>query len=188
MNILIIDNYDSFTYNLVQYIREANPKNNITVLRNDAFELDELADYDTFVFSPGPGIPTEAGKLIDVIKMYARQKPMLGICLGHQAIAEAFGGQLKQLEKVYHGLATTITFDPTIYLFNGLPNTLSVGRYHSWSVYDLPAELEFIASDEEGQIMALQHKELPIYGLQFHPESVLTAQGRQIIDNFLAIC
>lgn len=187
MRIAVIDNYDSFTYNLVQYLREAAAENTVSVLRNDAFEMGELAIFDALVLSPGPGLPSEAGQLLEVIKQYALTKPILGICLGHQAIAEAFGGTLRQLEMVYHGIATNIQYDKTAYLFKGMPTNFEVGRYHSWVVDSLPDTLEYTATDEEGQIMALKHKTHPVFGLQFHPESILTAQGRKLIDNFLAI-
>jgi anthranilate synthase/aminodeoxychorismate synthase-like glutamine amidotransferase len=186
MHILIIDNYDSFTYNLVQYVKESHLAEKVTVLRNDAFELAELAIYDAFILSPGPGLPEESGLLLEVIKTYANQKPMLGICLGHQAIAEAFGGKLKQLEKVYHGVATAVSHSGNP-VFAGQASSFMVGRYHSWVVEDLGSDLEVTAVDEQDAIMACEHKSLPIYGLQFHPESVLTPEGRGLMDNFLKI-
>lgn len=186
MNILIIDNYDSFTYNLVQYVKESPIATKVSVLRNDAFELAELAVYDAFILSPGPGLPKESGLLLEVIKTYGNEKPILGICLGHQAIAEAFGGGLKRLEKVYHALASRISHSGGP-IFRDLPSSLMVGRYHSWVVEALGPELEMTAVDEQDVVMACAHKSLPIYGLQFHPESVLSPEGRKLVDNFLGI-
>jgi len=185
MNIAIIDNYDSFTYNLAHLLKSLGA--GVTVLRNDQFQLPQLEAYDLLVLSPGPGIPSEAGLLLDVIRHYAGRKPMLGVCLGHQAIGEAFGARLENLSDVFHGVATPchlVADDP---LFARLPATFTVGRYHSWVVarQGLPQCLEVLAESDEGQIMSLRHKTLPIWGIQFHPESVLTPQGRQIAENFL---
>lgn len=186
MKIALIDNYDSFTYNLVQYLNASELLTELKVFRNDQFELETLEAYDVLVLSPGPGIPEEAGLLLESIRCYAERKPILGICLGHQAIAEAFGGQLRQLTKVYHGLASTI-HRPKGALFEGLPNQLQVGRYHSWVVDQLPKDLQVLGYDSQEEIMALQYQQYPVFGLQFHPESVLSPDGATIIQNFLAI-
>jgi len=184
--IAVIDNYDSFTYNLVHYLEDLNGE--VTVFRNDEFELDELEDFDKIVLSPGPGIPDEAGLLKDVIETFAKTKSILGVCLGQQAIGEVFGGSLSNLEKVYHGIATNvkITVDDEL-LFAGLGNEMEVGRYHSWVVNteDFPETLEITSVDENGQIMSLRHKTLDIRGVQFHPESVLTPNGKKILENWL---
>lgn len=187
MKTVIIDNYDSFTYNLAHLVKELGAT--VEVVRNDRFELPELECYDAIILSPGPGIPSEAGLLMDVIRTYAGRKPMLGICLGEQAIGEVFGGRLTNLSDVFHGVQTPVEIvsarDP---LFRGLPQIIQAGRYHSWVVdtEGLPECLEVSAVSEEGQIMALRHRELPIYGIQFHPESVLTPDGRIIVGNWLA--
>ena len=184
--IAVIDNYDSFTYNLVHYLEDLNGE--VTVFRNDEFELDELENFDKIVLSPGPGIPDEAGLLKDVIKTFAKSKSILGVCLGQQAIGEVFGGSLSNLEKVYHGVATKVKItvnDES--LFAGLDNEIEVGRYHSWVVNnnDFPDSLEITSVDENGQIMSLRHKTLDIRGVQFHPESVLTPNGKKILENWL---
>jgi anthranilate synthase component 2 len=184
--IAVIDNYDSFTYNLVHYLEDLKTK--VTVFRNDEFELEELQSFDKILLSPGPGIPDEAGLLKAVIAKYAESKSILGVCLGQQAIGEVFGGSLINLDKVYHGVATKVTqavIDET--LFNGLPNDFEVGRYHSWVVAnaDFPAVLEITSTDENGQIMSLRHKTLDVKGVQFHPESVLTPSGKQILENWV---
>ena len=189
MHILLIDNYDSFTYNLAQYVRESALAPQLTILRNDAFELAELERYDAFILSPGPGVPSEAGYLLETIKTYADQKPILGICLGHQAIVEAFGGRLQQLEQVYHGLATPVkVVGTTSRLLEKLPEQFEVGRYHSWVAEQMPKNLRTMVVDEQDMIMGCEDVSRPIFGLQFHPESVLTPQGRQLMDNFLNIC
>ena len=187
MKTVIIDNYDSFTYNLSHLVKELGA--DVTVLRNDRFALPELEKFDKIILSPGPGIPSEAGLLLDVILTYASRKPMLGVCLGHQAIGEAFGAQLTNLSDVFHGVATPCRISTTDPIFKGLPQEITVGRYHSWVVSreNLPACLETTALSDEGQIMALRHRDFPIHGIQFHPESILTPQGRTIIDNFLKL-
>ena len=174
MKIVIIDNYDSFTYNLAHLVKELGTE--VTVLRNDQFQLDDLEAYHKIILSPGPGIPCEAGLLMDVIRHYANRKPILGVCLGHQAIGEVFGARLENLSDVFHGVATPcriVSDDP---IFSGLPTNITVGRYHSWVVSrnGLPDCLEVTAVSDEGQIMALKHKTLNVRGIQFHPESVLT--------------
>lgn len=184
-SVVIIDNYDSFTYNLSHLLKELGA--DVTVVRNDRFEMQSLEQYDKIVLSPGPGIPSEAGLLLDVIRTYSASKPMLGVCLGHQAIAEAFGGALVNLSEVYHGVATVGTQQGNDIMFRGLPERIEMGRYHSWVVdkASLPECLEITAMSDDGEIMALRHKTLPVYGIQFHPESVLTPQGRQMLSNFL---
>ncbi len=185
MNIIIIDNYDSFTYNLAHLVRELGAE--VTVVRNDQFELSAIEAYDKIILSPGPGIPSEAGLLLDVIRTYAGRKPIMGVCLGHQAIGEAFGGKLENLSDVFHGVATPCHLVADSPIFAGLPHELTVGRYHSWVVSEesFPACLEITAKSDEGQIMALRHREYDIYGIQFHPESVLTPEGKTIIKNFI---
>jgi anthranilate synthase component 2 len=186
MKILIIDNYDSFTYNLVQYLREISSCL-IDVFRNDQIAVKEIVKYDAIVLSPGPGLPSDAGLLLEIIKTYAESKPILGICLGHQAIAQAFGAELENLTKVYHGVATPISILKQEGVFENQGSEISVGRYHSWVVNKntVPDCLEVIAEDENGQIMAVQHKNLPVTGLQFHPESVLTPKGKELLKNFI---
>ncbi len=185
MKIVIIDNYDSFTYNLSHLVKELGAE--VTVYRNDQFTINQLEPFDKIILSPGPGIPSEAGLLLDVIKHYAGLKPMLGVCLGHQAIGEAFGGKLENLSEVYQGVATPIKQFASDYIFDGLPQQIEVGRYHSWVVSheSFPDCLEITAESEEGQIMALRHKNYDIHGIQFHPESVLTPQGKTILSNWL---
>ncbi|MBN2615454.1 MAG: aminodeoxychorismate/anthranilate synthase component II [Bacteroidales bacterium] len=185
--LLVIDNYDSFTYNLVHYIRE-HGEYEVSVLRNDQLKLEDAVDYDRIVFSPGPGIPDEAGMMKQLIKRYASEKKMLGVCLGMQAMGEVFGGTLVNLDKVYHGVAHTLFREPTedVVLGNTSQEFIA-GRYHSWVVSEqgFPKELLITSRDAQGQIMSLRHKEYPVFGLQFHPESILTPQGKQMIFNFL---
>ncbi len=187
MKTVIIDNYDSFTYNLAHIVKALGA--DVTVLRNDRFDLEDLEAFDKIILSPGPGIPSEAGLLPDVIKEYSGKKPILGICLGEQAIGEAFGARLVNLPKVFHGVqgAVKLNLSPENYIFKGLPQWIPAGRYHSWAVdsANFPDCLEIIAISEENQIMALRHKELDIFGLQFHPESVLTHSGPAMISNWL---
>mgnify|MGYP003557820668 FL=1 len=185
MKIVIIDNYDSFTYNLSHLIKEIGAE--VTVIRNDQFTLNQLERYDKIVLSPGPGIPSEAGLLLDVIKTYKGRKPILGVCLGHQAIGEVFGGTLENLSDVFHGVATEGTQFSNDYIFDSLPKRITMGRYHSWVVSreNFPTCLEVTAVSDEGQIMALKHKNYDIHGIQFHPESVLTPEGKTILRNFI---
>ncbi|MBK8110364.1 MAG: aminodeoxychorismate/anthranilate synthase component II [Saprospiraceae bacterium] len=187
--IVIIDNYDSFTYNLVQLIREIKgeePK----ILRNDEIDEQVIKDADFLILSPGPGVPSEAGDLLKVIQSNVGRIPVLGVCLGHQAIGEVYGANLRNLSKVFHGkkmkAQLTNVASP---LFSGLPSCFDVGRYHSWVIDQdsFPAELVIIATDESGEIMALQHKTLPVYGVQFHPESIMTDYGKEIMRNFLNV-
>ncbi len=184
-NIVIIDNYDSFTYNLSHLVKELGAS--VTVLRNDKFTLPELEPFDKIILSPGPGIPCEAGLLPDVIKEYAGRKPILGICLGHQAIGEAFGGRRTNLSDAFHAVATAVHFCTPDYIFDSLPETIEVGRYHSWIVdkEGLPPCLEATSLSDEGYIMSLRHRDFDIRGIQFHPESVLTPDGKTIINNWL---
>lgn len=185
MKIVIIDNYDSFTYNLAHLLKELHAE--VTVVRNDMFKMDDLEQYDKIILSPGPGIPSEAGLLLDVIRTYAGRKPILGVCLGHQAIGEVFGARIENLKDVYHGIQTEGTQFGNDYLFNGLPERVKMGRYHSWVVAkdSLPDCLEVTAMSDDGEIMALRHKSHDIHGIQFHPESVLTPEGHIIVGNFL---
>lgn len=185
MKIILIDNYDSFTYNLAHLVRALGAE--VTVVRNDQFRLPDLEPYDKILLSPGPGIPSEAGLLLDVIRTYAGRKPILGVCLGHQAIAEAFGARLTNLTEVVHGVATPCRLTAPDYLFSGLGEEIEVGRYHSWVVDrdTLPACLEATSLSPDGLIMSLRHRELDLRGIQFHPESILTPCGEQIISNWL---
>lgn len=189
MKILVLDNYDSFTYNLIHYLKELTDAP-IDVYRNDKITIEEVDKYDKILLSPGPGIPKEAGILLDLIKTYAASKSILGICLGHQAIAEAFGGELYNLPNVYHGVETTMRItDPYEDLFKNVPVEFTAGRYHSWNVVKetLPNCFTITAQDEEGIIMGISHKIYDVRGLQFHPESVLTAEGKKMISNWLRI-
>ena len=185
MKIVIIDNYDSFVYNLSHLLKELGAE--VTVKRNDQFRLEELEEFDKILLSPGPGVPEEAGLLLDVIRTYAGKKPILGVCLGEQAIGEVYGGKLTNLDEVFHGIQSPVTLTATDYLFEGLPSTVQVGRYHSWIVdrKDFPDCLEVTAVSEEGYIMALRHRTLDVRGVQFHPESVLTPEGKQMLGNWI---
>lgn len=185
MKTVIIDNYDSFTYNLAHLVKELGAE--VDVLRNDKFELEELEKYDKIILSPGPGIPEEAGLLLEVIRTYAGRKPMLGVCLGEQAIGQVFGGKLTNLSEVFHGIQTNVKIKNKDYIFDGLPTEIPVGRYHSWVVDTdgFPEELVVTAISPEGKIMALKHREYDVHGIQFHPESVLTPDGKQIVGNWL---
>ena len=187
LRVVVIDNYDSFTYNLVHLVRHLGA--NVTVYRNDQFVLADLETFDKIILSPGPGIPAEAGLLLDVIRTYAGRRPILGVCLGHQAIGEVFGGSLTNLSDVFHGVATEGTQLQNDPIFAGLPRRITMGRYHSWVVDrdTLPACLEVTAESDEGYVMALRHRDYDIHGIQFHPESVLTPQGGTIVSNWLAL-
>jgi len=193
MKILVFDNYDSFTYNLVHLVEKILHQK-VDVYRNDEISLEKVKEYDKIILSPGPGIPEEAGLLLPLIKEYASSKSILGVCLGHQAIGQAFGGTLVNLSTVYHGVATEIGVKSEesgvrSFLFKGLPDKLEVGRYHSWVVSDIdfPKELEITARDANNYIMALQHKNYDVQGVQFHPESVLTPMGEAILRNWLKV-
>ena len=187
MKILVFDNYDSFTYNLVHLVEKITHEK-VDVFRNDQIALEKVAAYDKIILSPGPGIPEEAGLLLELVKEYAPVKSILGVCLGHQAIAEVFGGKLINLDTVFHGIATPIKIlNSKSEILKGLPDEIVVGRYHSWIVSDdnFPEELQVTARDENGYIMALQHKTFDVQGVQFHPESVLTPDGERIMRNWL---
>jgi anthranilate synthase component 2 len=193
MKILIFDNYDSFTYNLVQVV-ERIVKGKVDVYRNDKIPLEKVNDYDKIILSPGPGIPVESGLLLPLIKAYASSKSILGVCLGQQAIGEAFGGMLTNLSTVYHGVATDISVNRNRTksdndIFKDLPEKMEAGRYHSWIVSkeNFPDELEITAEDENGYIMALRHRTFDVQGVQFHPESVLTPMGERMMRNWLVI-
>src|SRR3984885_14585569 len=189
MKILVFDNYDSFTYNLVHLVEKILHQK-VEVFRNDRIPLEKVKDYDKIILSPGPGVPSEAGLLLPLIKEYAPTKSILGVCLGHQAIGEAFGGKLTNLSTVYHGEETPVQItNSKAPLFRGLENTIEVGRYHSWIIADegFPEELEVTAREEHGYIMALQHKKYDVQGVQFHPESVLTPDGEKILQNWLVV-
>ncbi len=185
--ILIIDNYDSFTYNLVQYFEEIIG-HDIAVYRNDKISLEEIDEYDTIILSPGPGLPEEAGLMMDIIDRYKDTKKILGVCLGHQALGLAFGGKLNNLEKVYHGIKENIEIldeDDPIYL--GIGDSTAVGKYHSWVITpnSIPDELLVTARDMHGNIMSIRHRDLPIWGVQYHPESIMTDDGYKMIKNFI---
>lgn len=184
--VLVIDNYDSFVYNLVHYLEDLDCE--VTVKRNDQLRLEEVAAYDKILLSPGPGIPEEAGLLLEIIKTYAPTKSMFGVCLGQQAIGEVFGGTLINLDQVFHGVATSakqlVVDEP---LFKDIPTEFEIGRYHSWVVApeNFPEALEITSVDVNGQIMSLRHKEYDVRGVQFHPESVLTPEGKTMIKNWV---
>ena len=188
MKILILDNYDSFTYNLVHYLRELAGDAEMTVVRNDQITLDEVEAYDKILLSPGPGIPEEAGIMPELIKRYGATKSILGVCLGHQAIAETYGASLYNMSEVLHGVSSKIkVVKPEDRLFNGIPNEYEICHYHSWNVSkeDLGNELEVTAYDEIGEIMAISHKEYDVKGVQFHPESIMTEYGHKLLENWL---
>jgi anthranilate synthase component 2 len=187
MKIAVIDNYDSFTYNLVHYFEALDAK--VTVFRNDEVEVSDLIHFDKIVLSPGPGIPDEAGQLKAIISHFAPHKSILGICLGLQAIGEVFGAKLINLEKVYHGVATTINILGDDALYKNIPNKIDVGRYHSWALSQesFPENLVITAVDENNQIMSIKHRVYDVRGVQFHPESILTPNGKQMLGNWLAI-
>ena len=188
MKILILDNYDSFTYNLVHYLRELAEGAEMTVVRNDQITLDEVEAYDKILLSPGPGIPEEAGIMPELIKRYGATKSILGVCLGHQAIAEAYGASLYNMPEVLHGVSSKIkVVKPEDRLFNGIPSEYEICHYHSWNVSkeNLVNELEVTAYDELGEIMAISHKEYDVKGVQFHPESIMTEYGHKLLENWL---
>lgn len=188
MKILVLDNYDSFTYNLVQVLRELGHGNDTTVIRNDKLAVDDVEAYDAVLLSPGPGLPSEAGLMPEIIRRYAPTKRILGVCLGHQGLAESFGGELYNLPDVLHGIATQAEVTAEDRLFDGLPTQFQVGRYHSWSVRpeSVPVELEVTALDANGQVLAFRHRDYDVRGVQFHPESILTEHGHQMLRNWLS--
>lgn len=187
--ILLLDNYDSFTYNLAQYLMELSGED-VVVCRNDAVDLQAVEQFDRIVLSPGPGLPSEAGRMPEILRLFATRIPVLGICLGHQAIVEAYGGQLRQLDQVLHGLVRSVTVTvPEDPLFHGVPAEMQTGRYHSWVADEafFPADLQVLALGEEGSIQVLKHCQHPVYGIQFHPESVMTPFGKKLLANWLSI-
>lgn len=186
MKILILDNYDSFTFNLVHYVEQFCV--DVTVKRNDEFDSSEVEAYDAIVLSPGPGLPSKAGIMPELINRFAPTKKILGVCLGHQAIGEAFGAQLKNLNQVHHGVAIPIQIrDSKEPLFKNIPSEIDTGRYHSWVIdkETIPSDLRVTAIDTEGEVMAIRHKRYNVCGVQFHPESLLTPNGLQIIENWI---
>jgi anthranilate synthase component II len=186
MKILVLDNYDSFTYNLVYIIRQLGFGDQMDIYRNDKISLEEVDQYDKILLSPGPGVPSEAGIMPQLLTRYAAKKSILGVCLGHQAIGEAFGGDLTNLTEVLHGVASEVKVEPDL-LFEGIPETFKIGRYHSWVIDEssLSPDLEVIARTPDQQIMAVRHKKFQVRGVQFHPESILTENGVQLIKNWL---
>lgn len=186
-NFLLIDNYDSFTYNLYQLIKENVEDVNVTVLRNDCFDMNEVEKYDGLIISPGPGVPEDAGLIVPIIRKYGSRIPILGVCLGHQAIGVAFGGTLTNIENVCHGISTSIVADQDCPLFHCLPESFNVGRYHSWVVNEetLPSCLRITARDDQNLVMAMEHKDYKVTGVQFHPESILTEYGKEMICNWV---
>jgi anthranilate synthase component II len=186
MRILVLDNYDSFTYNLVYIVRQLGYGAQMDVFRNDKISLDKVDQYDKIILSPGPGVPAEAGIMPELLTRYAPTKSILGVCLGHQAIGEAFGGSLINLSEVLHGVASTVKVQEDL-LFEQIPDTFSIGRYHSWVIDEstLSPDLEVIARTPDQQIMAVRHRQYSVRGVQFHPESILTQHGVQLMKNWL---
>ncbi|AMQ57664.1 anthranilate synthase component II [Algoriphagus sanaruensis] len=186
MRILVLDNYDSFTYNLVYIVRQLGYSAQMDVFRNDKINLENVANYDKILLSPGPGVPSEAGIMPELLKKYSSSKSILGVCLGHQAIGEAFGGSLINLSEVLHGVASEVTVQDDV-LFKDIPQTFKIGRYHSWVIDEstLSPDLEVIARTPDQQIMAVRHKNFDVRGVQFHPESILTENGVKIMQNWL---
>lgn len=186
MRILLIDNYDSFTYNLFHYLEQTG-EHEIKVIRNDQLSLSEVGDYDKILLSPGPGLPKDAGNILDVIHTYAHSKSILGVCLGHQAIAEAFGGKLRNLKVVQHGISTPVRRVAKELMFTGIPDIFEVGRYHSWVMDEtiIPENIKVTARDNENIIMAIRHTQFDVSGVQFHPESIMTPFGLKMIDNWV---
>lgn len=186
MKTLVLDNYDSFTYNLVHILRELEGDDKLEVYRNDQISLEDVGRYDRILLSPGPGLPDESGILLDVIKTYAADKSILGVCLGHQAIGEVFGARLYNLPTVLHGIATNVNVKESDLLFDDIPQSFKVCRYHSWAIDPgQVGDLQVTAVDDEGEVMAVAHKKYPLRGVQFHPESILTEHGIKLIDNWL---
>ncbi|MDA3882908.1 MAG: aminodeoxychorismate/anthranilate synthase component II [Bacteroidales bacterium] len=187
MNLLVLDNYDSFTYNIVHYIKETSSIP-VDVYRNTAISLEEIAQYDKILLSPGPGIPTEAGIMLDLIQTYGSSKHILGVCLGHQAIVEAYGGEIYNMKQVYHGIESTLTItDTDCPLYKNIPQHSKIGRYHSWNAVreTLPDCFVITGEDEDSRIMSIRHKTHAVFGVQYHPESILTPEGKHIISNWL---
>ena len=188
MKIYLIDNFDSFTYNLVHLLREVGIEE-VLVRRNDVISVEEALTHDAILISPGPGVPRDSGKLMEFLAQIVGKRPLFGVCLGMQALGELYGGELKNLSRVYHGVATEVNVLDRSRLFQEMPEAVSVGRYHSWVVEreSIPEELIVTAEDEDGEAMAFRHAHLPVYAVQFHPESVLTPQGAQLLENFIQI-
>lgn len=188
MKILIIDNYDSFTYNLVYILRQNTKVSHLSIVRNDKITAEEVKKYDKVLLSPGPGIPAEAGMMPDLLSEYGSQKSILGVCLGHQGMAETFGCELENMSQVLHGFQDDINLNEDDYLFKGLGNRITCGRYHSWRIKksSLGGPLEVIATDDEGEIMGIRHQQYDLRGLQFHPESIMTSKGKEIMDNWVS--
>ncbi len=187
--LLLLDNYDSFTFNLLQYLEELT-KDQIVVAKNDRISIGEIAQFDTIILSPGPGLPNEAGIMMDLLRVYCESKKIFGVCLGHQAIVENFGGHIRNLKKVYHGVATRIhKTNKKSVLFKDIPDSYLAGRYHSWAaaIDKMPNDLVVTGVDDYGEIMAIQHHHYPVYGVQYHPESIMTAVGKKILANFLDV-
>jgi len=186
MKIIVIDNYDSFTYNLVQYVKDVSGYE-VVVKRNDQITLDELDVFDKILISPGPGVPNDAGITKELIKRYGETKSILGVCLGMQAIAEVFGGEIENLSEVHHGVASLMTIKEADSIFKEIPQETEVGRYHSWAMKSsgIPKEIEILATSADECIMAIRHKDYDVKGVQFHPESVLTPFGKQMIKNWI---
>lgn len=186
MKILVLDNYDSFVYNLVYILKELG--GDVDVFRNDKIALEEVEKYDKILLSPGPGIPEEAGIMLDLIKIYHATKSIFGVCLGHQAIGEAFGAKLHNMGEVLHGVTTKcLITDPNEVLFQGIPSEIEVCRYHSWTVVPetMPADLKITAIDEKGYVMAEAHQKYDVRGVQFHPEAYLTQHGVKMVENWM---
>ncbi|MEQ8626886.1 aminodeoxychorismate/anthranilate synthase component II [Ekhidna sp.] len=189
MKVLVIDNYDSFTYNLVHILRELGIEESMRVVRNDQFELNEVESFDHILLSPGPGLPREAGLMPKVIDQYAPTKNILGVCLGHQAIGEAFGAKLLNLPQVFHGMVTPVEITENDELFKGLPTKFNVCRYHSWVIEKgtLPKSIKVTSVAENGNIMSIKHEQYDVRGVQFHPESIMTEYGKQLMKNWLGL-
>ncbi|MBO9698743.1 MAG: aminodeoxychorismate/anthranilate synthase component II [Sporocytophaga sp.] len=187
MRLLVLDNYDSFVYNIVHIIKELGFGSNMEIHRNDKISIDEVKNFDKILLSPGPGVPSEAGILHEIVKKYGAEKDIFGVCLGHQGIGEVYGASLINLDQVYHGLSIKTKVSVPDYIFNGLPQEFMCGRYHSWAVDPKSNldQIEVTAADEKGNIMALRHKKHKVRGVQFHPESVLTENGKLIMKNWL---
>lgn len=185
MKLLVVDNHDSFVYNIVHLLDAFNLAT-IKVVKNDELDLERVQEFDKIVLSPGPGLPKDAGLMPELLQRYIHQKPILGVCLGHQAIVEHFGGSLKNLNRPLHGLSTLVTITSEDYLFKNLPQSFEIGHYHSWvAEIPLPDVLETTSTDVDGNVMSFKHKTLDVRGVQYHPESILTPLGRQILENWL---
>lgn len=187
MKILVLDNYDSFTYNLVHILKELGYGENLDVIRNDQMTLEEVGEYDKILLSPGPGVPIDAGIMMDLIRKYAPTKSILGVCLGHQAIGEVFGASIYNMDDVLHGVTTDVLVHENDGFFNNIPETFNVCRYHSWAIKPdtIGMDLKVTAVDPKGEIMAISHKEYNVKGVQYHPESILTEHGKLMMENWV---